>query len=397
MEMLWNDPLYRLVVLVCFWQVVGLGGLLGVIWLLRILRHRRTRVSARTVENISEKLFGFLAGTLTVDELVAGTERYSVQQRAAVLERYVATLSGQSEVELSRYFARSGMLRSATRMCRSIFWWNRLEGARILAAGGYHAGADVLLDLLDDRNLAVRLAAARGLGHSQNPEYIGPLLRALRRGRLSKAQIAEVLVTFGPASRERLRELVMQLPSDTRASQLRATTVEVLALVGDAGATPFIQYALAAGEADGEVRVAVFKAASILRAALSTDEMRSGLADPVWQVRAHAATAVGKAQMQSLVPDLGVLLGDRSWWVRTKAARALYELGDPGIAMLESVARTHEDSYARAMALRVLTEDPAYSELMELSERIGDGVVSASSSGPAKAPAGVSEAAEGAA
>jgi HEAT repeat protein len=162
----------------------------------------------------------------------------------------------------------------------------------------------------------------------------------------------------------------MQLPSTKRTSILRATTVEVLALVGDAGATPFIQYSIFSG--DTEVRVAAYKAAAILRIQLSRDEMRLGLRDPIWQVRAHAATVVGRAQMTDMARELASQLGDPSWWVRLNAARALRELGNPGLRLLESVAEHHEDSYARGMALRILTEDPAYSALSELRETLAN-------------------------
>ena len=382
-EQLWNDPLYRLIMQIAIGQVVGLGSLLAFIWALRLRRHHRHRVSERTITDVSTHLFSYLAGTTSLTVLVSQLRKYSVHQRATVLEKYVATLTGKSEADLSRYFERSGMLRAAQRLCRSLFWWRRLEGARLLGAGGYEAGAITLQHLLHDRNLAVRLAAARALGRTQDPKYIAPLLRALRRGRLSRAAIAEVLVTFGPESRQVLRELVMQLPTDSRASKLRATTVEVLALVGDAGATPFIQYALASG--DDEVRIAAFKAAGIIRAGLSTDELRAGLSDPVWQVRAHAAGTVGKTQTTRLLPDLAVLLEDRNWWVRTKAAHALFELGKPGIRMLESIADTHMDSYARGMALRVLTEDPVYADLRVLSDQFQGGEM------PHQAPATVRE------
>lgn len=382
-EEIWNDPLYRLVVLICFSQVLLLTSVLAVIWGIRVRRKRRLTVSERTVEFVSGHLFEYLAGNLALADFIEATRPYGVYKLATVLERYVANLSGESRALLDRYFERSGLLAAAQRMCRSLFWWSRLEGARILSAGGSRVGAPLLLGMLDDRNFAVRIAAARALGASEDPQYIEPLLRALRRGHLSRSQIAEVLVTLGPVARQRLRELVMQLPPDRSASKLRATTVEVLALVGDAGATPFIQYALASG--DAEVRIAAFKAASVLRLTLTTDEFRAGLQDRTWQVRAHAATSVGRCGMDRLVPDLGVLLGDRNWWVRVNAARALYELGTAGHAMLESVARTHEDRFARGMALRVLTEDPAYGALLELRERLDR--VSASDSGAVPATA----------
>lgn len=368
---IWNDPLYRVVVSLSFGLMLGLTALLAVIWMVRLIRHRRRAINNAMVEDVSAALMAYLGDAIDLNTFIARTSHFSVYQRATILERYVATLTGESETKLARYFEASGMLRAAERLTRSPIWWRRLEGARLLGSGGYNAGANALLDLLHDRRLAVRLAAARGLGRTQDPEYIAPLLRALRRGQLSRAAIAEVLVTFGPTSRERLRDLVMQLPDDPRAAILRATTVEVLALVGDAGATPFIQYALASNNT--EVRIAAFKAAGIIRAGISSDELRSGLQDPSWQIRAHAASTAGKNKADRLIPDLAQLLGDTSWWVRMKAAYALDSLGEPGRHMLERIAQTHDDEYARGMALRVLTEDPEYADLLRVAESARSG------------------------
>lgn len=377
----WNDPLYRLVLILSFGQCALLFGLLGLIGLIRLNRRRRESVTKDVETAVSQALFAMLAGTSTLSEMVKATKRYSVEQRTQVLEKYSSTLAGSSVDMLNRYFERSGLLLFARRRSHSRFWWRRMEAARILGAGGSRLGANVLLSLMEDSKRAVRLAAARSLGRSQDPQYIEPLLRLLGRGKISRSQIAEVLVTLGPDSRQRLRELVMQLPNVLRTSTLRATTVEVLALVGDAGATPFIQYSIHSG--DTEVRIAAFKAAGILRAQLSRDEVRLGLRDSAWQVRAHAATVVGRAQMVDMARELAGQLGDPTWWVRLNAARALRELGNPGLRLLESVAEYHEDAYARGIALRILTEDPAYSALTELRQSLVE--LRESDEGPADA------------
>ncbi|MCB9508408.1 MAG: HEAT repeat domain-containing protein [Myxococcales bacterium] len=366
--LLWNDPLYRLVIAVCAAQILLLCALIGVIASIRAARTRLGTVSERASAAISEGLFEYLAGVRRVDELVADTRQFSVHQLAVVVERYLPTLAGRDLEAVAHFAERAGLVEAGRRLCRSVFWWRRLEGARILGAGCGRAGAELLLRLLDDPNLSVRLAAARALGRTQDPVHIEPLLRTLRRGRLARPQIAEVLVELGAESRQRLRELVMQLPADHRSATLRATTIEVLALVGDAGATPFIQFALTAVEPD--VRVAAFKAAAIIRAGLSRDEVRAGLRDDVWAVRAHAVKLVGRNQITALAREVSGLLTDTSWWVRVNAARALYELGPPGVELLELAGATHTDEYARGIALRVLTEDPAYSAIAELRERL---------------------------
>jgi len=88
------------------------------------------------------------------------------------------------------------------------------------------------------------------------------------------------------------------------------------------------------------------------RRGISAD-LHAALRDPVWQVRAQAATALGRLGDPGAVDDLEHAMADRSWWVRTNAAIALGELGEAGAIALERVA-AGRDPYAAERAREAL-------------------------------------------
>lgn len=54
-----------------------------------------------------------------------------------------------------------------------------------------------------------------------------------------------------------------------------------------------------------------------------------------WQVRAVAARAAGRIGLQDCMSPLNFLVDDRNWWVRFRAAEALFKMGADGITMLQ--------------------------------------------------------------
>jgi HEAT repeat protein len=367
--LLWADPLYRWVIWTCLIQLVVLATLIGVIGAIRASRRRSRDVNASVVATISAAIYRFLAGETRLDELVAQISGYGPYAITATLDVLQNNLAGRDRQSLVTFARHVGLVKAGRSACRSLLWWRRLEGARMLGVACDPATSSLLLAMLDDNSLAVRLAAARALGRIGDPSHIEPLLRMLRRGRLARAYIADVLVQVGAEGRDRLRQIAMQLPDDPRNTALRATTIEVLALSGDVGATPFIQFALTSREP--EVRVAALKAAAHARARLTGDEVRRALADPAWEVRSQAVRWVGRCQEASLARDVAPLLADTNWWVRIAAARALAALGPTGMELLEAAGTQHDDKFARGIALRVLTEDPAYAAIADMRIRLG--------------------------
>lgn len=80
------------------------------------------------------------------------------------------------------------------------------------------------------------------------------------------------------------------------------------------------------------------------------------LADERWETRALACNLLGSLDAKDAANHLGAALHDPVWWVRINAARALKELGDQGIAILE--AQTPEkDLYAYETAQYILSSN----------------------------------------
>jgi HEAT repeat protein len=66
--------------------------------------------------------------------------------------------------------------------------------------------------------------------------------------------------------------------------------------------------------------------------------------------------ALGKLKATGHLPILLRGLSDGQWWVRFNAARALHDLGDPGISALREASELLTDPYGRDISLQMLEE-----------------------------------------
>ncbi|MFT4704386.1 MAG: hypothetical protein ACI81R_002091 [Bradymonadia bacterium] len=358
---LWGDPLYRLVICVAIAQLSLLFGAIASIVLLRSATHRRRAHERARDAALRGPLFEYLAHERTVESLVAASTSWTFEDISRVLEQYAPSLDGESFERIGLFYRKVGLVDYAKKHATSALWWRRLEAMRMLAVTGGREGTTEMTIALADKHPPVRLAAARGLARTNDENFIQPLLDASRRDHMSRLQIAEVLVSLGEQGLPRLREIVTELPDTEEHSRLRATTLEVLGITGDLAAAPYIRFALESE--DLEVRIAAYRAARMLSLDLTTDELRYGLRDDAWQVRAVTAQTAAALNDPGIATELGALISDRNWWVRYNAAWALKSLSAAGVHALEHVVATAEDPFARDMAKHILTSDPTYSAL----------------------------------
>ena len=78
-----------------------------------------------------------------------------------------------------------------------------------------------------------------------------------------------------------------------------------------------------------------------------------------WFVRMRAAQALGRCGYERDADILATLLGDRNWYTRYHAARAILRLPDLGATHLAALGRTSPDRYARDIAHHALAETAA--------------------------------------
>ncbi len=363
---LWEEPLYRLILQITTVQVVILGLIVVGIVLVRAVRMRREKKDQFVSKALLQPLMSYLAGDASLDDTHRAVRRYRRRNICLELERYATMLGGGALARIRALYERLDLRNYGIRLCYSSYWWRRLEGVRILGAGGGHDVVDVLLESLDDSHAIVRLAAARSLGRIKATKAIKPLLEMMAEAKqISRRQLAQTLIAFGPAAHPALRRMISGGALSDLDQRLVATLIEVLALTGDIDSAPAIRAVLDSDKL--EIRIAAFKAVQLLHVPLTSEEIRQGLTDEQWPVKAQAALAAGKLGDPSVISQLGTCLTDRSWWVRHNAGQALYMLGRQGIAELERIAQHSDDGFARDMAFRTLTSDATYQFQRELN------------------------------
>ncbi|MBN1655477.1 MAG: HEAT repeat domain-containing protein [Deltaproteobacteria bacterium] len=363
----WEEPLYRLVLQITFAQILFLASVIAGIILIRSLKLYRQKKNKRISQELFTPLMKFLSKESSIDEAFRALKKYPRHNICMELERYALMLKGSALADIRVLYECLNLRKHGKRLNRSFFWWRRLEGVRLLgAAGGEEVSGELLRRLADSHNI-VQLAAARSLGSIDDPSAIEPIVRIMAESKqMSRRQLAQTLIAFGPAVQPYLRELVRKEITEPRDSRFIAMILEVLALTGDLESGPEIRAALMSPHL--EIRIAAFKSAIILHLPLSPIELKNGLTDEQWPVRAQAALASGKLGDLTIGDELGNCLCDRSWWVRYNAGAALFQLGPLGIEKLEYIAQHAEDAFARDMAIRTLTSDPSYQALADHSD-----------------------------
>ncbi|MCP4680173.1 MAG: HEAT repeat domain-containing protein [Deltaproteobacteria bacterium] len=356
---IWEEPLYRLVLQITMLQI----GILAVIAVgIVVVRGVRVHQLKRN-DTISRQLFtplmSFIAREISLEEIHGFLKGYSRYNICLELERYSALISGEGLSHIRALYERLDLRNYGIKLSHSFLWWRRLEGVRLLGAAGGHDIVDVLLESLSDPHAIVRLAAARSLGNTRNPRAIEPLLKTMAEStQLSRRQLAQTLIAFGPAAHPSLRRILRGEREEIFDHRFIAMTIEMLALTGDIESGDAIREALTSPHI--EVRIAAFKAVQIMHLPLQSQALETGLADREWAVRAQAALAAGKLGRASIVPVLGSCLSDDAWWVRSNAGQALANCGTEGIGELKRISLESDDRFARDMATRTLTNDPSY-------------------------------------
>jgi hypothetical protein len=84
--------------------------------------------------------------------------------------------------------------------------------------------------------------------------------------------------------------------------------------------------------------------------------VRQYVAHPSWSVRVQAANALGKIGVREDEAQLIVMLSDRRWWVRYRAAQSLAKLPFVSVARLQEIRASQSDRYARDILTQVIAE-----------------------------------------
>jgi hypothetical protein len=329
-------------------QVVFIIAMLGV---LSVASRRGTRGDAFELA-IAAKLRGptraLMFGEDKGEKLAAELARLPRQVASRQLRSIVVSqLALEQRQLLAERIRQAGWVERTLAEGRSRFWWKRMEAARLLNVVMSEKDIPLLGSLVQDRNAAVRSAAAGAVAVYADAALIRNLIGGLSGSASTLRQ--QQMRALRSHSSTATEIVVENLATEKLPAQICA-----LVLLAEVLGTPRALAATVphAGHPDAEVRATVARALRSCFSPESVEAARVLLHDSDWRVRAAAARAIGSLKDEIAIPDLKRALSDASWWVRFRSALALGSFGEDGEEALATAAIS-ADSFASDIAVVV--------------------------------------------
>ncbi len=286
------------------------------------IRYRTVRASSARANRQMREGVALFAVEAT-DELPPATTRFERRLLRETILEIAHELVGSAYHRLAAEFAERGYIAEAERALRSRFLLQRVRAAEIIGELGGPGNTPALRRGLRDREPLVRFACAHALtrvgAEGQLEDMLTALAEADGEAVFNQGALAEVLLDSGPDAIDELRALL----GDPRHARRRRLIVVVL----------------------GE-----------LRAMEAVPELVATLRDRDDELVARVCHALGKiGDPESAEPIAAVAMdGARPWFVRTAAAGACGQIGDPRTAGVLVEALDSEEWYPRNAAATAL-------------------------------------------
>jgi len=312
-----------------------------VVRLLELFRRRRVE---RLLPTCRSEVLGFVVDGVPP----RGSSRAERRLTVDLLLSHLSLLRGSEAETITGYLERTGYIDEQLRGLHA-----RRARTRVLAADALGrarspraipALAEAVLDPVED----VRLVAARSLAVIGTEPAARALATALSRPsrlapRLAPAMVADDLVFVGRPAVPALLQIARCGHAETA-----ATAARVLGEIRDPAATDVL-VGLMRGAQTIDVRAQAASALGKIGGGRSTYALMRALDDDAWEVRAQAAKALGRIGDRRAVPALESAMPDASWWVRVDCGEALAALGEAGLEALQRLTRS-SDRYAAEQA-----------------------------------------------
>jgi HEAT repeat protein len=255
----------------------------------------------------------------------------------------------QAKERLNRIARRLGADDAALRYVRSRNIRNRLIA--LTALGHLRDGRcwDVMADIVRSIDPVVSLCAAKALMRI-DAQRAAPIIVPLiaERRDWAPAGSAAVLIEGGPDAISEPLALAAENAERSRAPML----IRMLELTHGSASAPVLRRIM---ERNDETEI-VAACLRVVQDPALLDVVRARLADPRWQIRVHAAHALGRL---GTAQDEGLLvtaLADEQWWVRYRAAQAIGALPSMDVGHLRDLSASVDDRFGRDILRQIVAE-----------------------------------------
>ena len=369
-----RDPLYRLAIWIILLQLLFIVGATLIAIFIRWIKpqieaklQREEKIARETLLELLSEEDDELEETKAIDLF----HNLSIRSLITAFEQVVTRLGEIEQRRLRGSAIALGIENHAIKLCHSWWWWRRLEGALLLRSVGASTSEDYLVKMLNDKNPSVSFYSAWALARVSPVRGLHELISYIERegGYLDteddKKKVKEEHDSIRLAFSQQvtlLKELQLEYLEakeladlfERLSNPLKPVLIEALIQSGRGLALPIVRQGITAD--DIEVRIASFKAAATSKLSLTEAEVKLGLKDQIWPVRAQAVKVAAALRMINLIPNLCHCLSDGQWWVRHNSAQALVQLGAAGVEALSYVSQYSTDRFARDMAKLVLSD-----------------------------------------
>ncbi|MBI3450242.1 MAG: HEAT repeat domain-containing protein [Acidobacteria bacterium] len=341
---------YDLVVTVLWTVSIVFLFLLLIIVVNKAWRESREGFAARRRTEMEPALFRYVMGTEPVEKfLPSGVTRRDWLVIEKIFFDLLRVARGNVNTRAREAFERLGMVDHYTKQLDSRRWWLRAEAAEKLGLMASEKPTRRLIEVMSDPMPEVRIRAAQALGGIGTPESLRPLVGALRdAGRWSAIRVGGMLIAAGDDAVDVLLEEFRNLPDAARIS-----AIDIFGRIKSLRASRLLLDLLKDPVADLRARAAY--ALGMIGDPTNAGALAACLNDREWSVRAMAAKALGRLRETDSVPALSAALSDAQWWVRANAAEALRGKGGAGQDALLHVLDS-DDPYAAQQSVQMLQE-----------------------------------------
>ena len=296
---------------------------------------------------------------------------YDLDALEAVLEEQARGANGRPPWLLEAY-DQLGLVDKYVDQLRSARKWrDRAFAAELLGRVGGAKAVPALLETVEatrTEDSDVREVSLRALARIADPGAVEPLIRALATAEVWLApRIADILTRHG----ELVVDPLIAVLNDSSRQPARAWAANVLGEVRAQRAFPSLVRSL--GDPEDEVRAKAATALGRLGDRRAVGYLLEHLlTDPAPFVRVRIASALGQFGGPEVIDRLVRALGDPAWWVRMRSVEALEQIGSVAEGPL-LVALDDPDSEIRvraAVALERLGVPDNLVRMIESGERV---------------------------
>ncbi len=299
-----------------------------------VLRMRRRAVTAR-IAAAKETLTGGLLAEIIDPAAPAVSYAHLSRLKRRVLVQVLQELAGQikghEKDRLIGLLQREGFFDAALRALRDRRPAERQSACALLRHCPQPSSSAALRTALADRDLGVRLMAARSLLARDEVPSLRGLLESLRLSPVDPPLVLTDLLARAPASLRPEAILLLGEPLPDEWKRILA-----IALGRSQAPEAFLPLAALVRHPADRVRAAAWIALRELGDPQAADLLRHGLADPNASVRQAACQCAAILGRPEHFPPLAAIVRRDEWEVSHAAARALWALGPEARAILRA-------------------------------------------------------------